>query len=350
MVNNFKTQPKTTAVKIFGFLSVMSSVYLYNKLEDDEDFKKVDPYLKDNYWLMNTGLKNKGRPYYISVAGLPRSGVVLWQPIRQAIDYYVEKNPDKKEEMKKNLAETFTSSNIVKPFLASMLPPALKTPIEMASNYDLFRQRNIEPTSTENLSPELRSRPSTPNVYRRMAQGMANMPLMGEVATSPAKMAHMASGMAPAVRQIEGPIDAVLDKLLGTDNLLDPMSKDDATELDKVSKVIPFIKATHYDPELEDAYKQLRTISTDRRDRVFLAKQYYDKWKAGDEDSEAKFRIIYRNLDRQQRQTIEQYKKKRKLENRLGKAQYKIKKAPLAVRRALSRGYESEDLEDIFKY
>lgn len=343
IAENFKTQPKTTAVKMFGFLSVMSSVYLYNKLNDEDDFNKVDPYLKDNYWLMNSGLKTKGRPYYMSVAGLPRSATAIWQPIRQAIDLYIEKNPDKRKEMQENLKETFLSTNAVRPFAASMLPPAVKTPFEMYSNYDLFRGRNIEPVSTEGLSTELRSRPSTPNIYRRMAQ----IPGMSGMGMSPAKIAHGISGAAPAVRQVESPIDFVLDKLLGTENLLDPMKKDEVSSIDEIGRIVPFIKATHYDPELESAYKNLRSASTVRRDKMYLTKQYYDAWKAGDDDAEAKYKLLYRNLDRNQRMAIERYKKDKKLESRIGRAQYKMKKAPLAIRLAINSGVPEQSSQDI---
>lgn len=349
IANNFKTQPKTTAVKMFGFLTVMSSVYLYSKLNDADDFEKVDPYLKDNYWLMNSGLKNKGRPYYISVAGLPRSATAIWSTVRRAIDLYVEKNPDKKDEMQKNLIESFTSSNLIRPFFSSNLPPALKTPMEMFTNYDIFRGRNIEPASTEGLSPEFRSRPSTPNMYRRIAQGMADMPITRDMGASPAKLAHGISGAMPAIRQIESPIDFVLDKMLGTDNLLDPMKKDEVSDIDNIAKVVPFIKGTHYDPDLEKAYLQLRKENTTRKDKMYLAREYYDAWKAGDDEAEAKYKLIYRNLDASQRKAMTTYHKNKKMEERLGRAGYKIAKAPLAVRRAILQNKPITSAEEIFE-
>lgn len=185
----FKDQPWVSIAKMGAYVILPAVLlYEYNKrFKNDED---VDPYIKSNYWYVNTGIKvnqdGKDLPVLVTI----RKG-----EFSQQISYYVDalleyanKDPNFRQRLK-----DFSLQGTLDTIVSTLVPPVARVPIEEAANRNFFTSRPIITPSIEQVDSAHQFKPGTTDTARRLGE------LTG---ASPARMEHIATGMFPASQQV----------------------------------------------------------------------------------------------------------------------------------------------------
>lgn len=161
----FKDNPKRAlAVTSALSLAPQISTFLYNKTFNPELYDDIPDYVKDTNFVIVLGEtendKGESVPYYVTI---PKSDVarMTGNPLEAFMETVYEKDPSALEglmlEMLSGVSPVdFARDGKVDLGLAtsSLLPPAFKLPVELATNTNLFTGRNIIPRSLENVNPE----------------------------------------------------------------------------------------------------------------------------------------------------------------------------------------------------
>lgn len=338
--SNFKYNPSGTIAKAGAFMSGATALYIYNKTHDTEDFKTVDPYLKNGYFMMNTGIKaDNGKPVYGIIGVMPRMVDGAWAIWRQKLDYMLEKDPKARELLKK-YSDTYFQINEdrhpiigkawntiapVQGFMTSIMPPLAKIPVEILSNYDLWRQRNIIPPSKEGLSPEFQARDTTANFYR----------LLGEkTGTSPALLEHTARSIFPANIQYEPVVDKIME-MAGIQPQV-PANKKEISGMETLSKYVPFLRVGKTNPKEQMMYNIWKDKKRAQMDALFEAKMAYDRLTAGEEGGRELFEEKISKLSDTQRKALKKYAMDQYYKTNLTPEDYtKYRKIPKSMRREI---------------
>ena len=176
------------------------SSYFYNVLHHPDLYKEIPNYVKDNYDFIILGSKkdDKGRvvPDYIK---LTKGDVeqVLVNPTISLLEYIRGGDPKKIHEVALNwLSEAAPipfereGKLSLTRFLAGVVPPAFRSPIEFAMGKTLFTEREMVPWELKRLKAEEQYTEKTPEVYKALGK---------KLHSSPIKLQNLARGVGGAV-------------------------------------------------------------------------------------------------------------------------------------------------------
>jgi len=160
-----------------------------------EDYMQINSTERANYWMVPTGnyftdsQGNKVRDYY----RFPKRGIM--KPVANLIEgallFAKEKDPQAFASMGSELASYLSPINVdgknaeeVGMSVLSSLNPAIKVPIETATNKNLFFKSDIVPRSLQTAEPREQYRASTPGVYKEIGKLLNISPLKLEQAVN----------------------------------------------------------------------------------------------------------------------------------------------------------------------
>jgi len=150
MIRAFGERPIKTSLRTMKLVTLPTiGVYVWNNNSEDKkkQFDRVPTWERDMYYIITTGKKDdKGDDLYFKIPK-PRGFHILSAIVEDSLSYA------KKEDTRSfhDIVNLFTGEYV--PGLAS-LNPALKIPVELKSNYDFFKDREIVPEYLKNNSPE----------------------------------------------------------------------------------------------------------------------------------------------------------------------------------------------------
>lgn len=258
----FKDQPITSMVRL-GSVIIAPDVALkmYN-LSFDND-KLIDPYIKANYFYLNTGMTVKRNNKDVPILGLIKKGALARQvtyPLENLIDY-VSGTKDFKE-----LLKTWSMRNIADGIIANFTPPIARGIAEQAANFDFFRGQKLISDKLRDVKPSYQFKGGTSNTARRLGE------LTG---ISPIRFEHALNSIFPASQQILETSDMfVKPKPLMPRNSNDLLQRTQAFQ--------PVIRGVsgYYDPEEAKARQFLQEKQEQTRTPRFLfaeaLKRYLD--------------------------------------------------------------------------
>lgn len=173
---------------VVGALTAFS-VMLYLRNKDDEDYRKLEDWQRDTYWVIKIGENMFFIPKPFEVGSIATMGERLME---QFVDPTVggEKLASRAGHM---LMDTFSMNP---------MPQAFKPVIELGMNENSFTGRPIEDQSMSRLSPSLRSRPDTSRLSEASSRGIESaLDLVGgkQSALSPVQIDHLIQGYFGAV-------------------------------------------------------------------------------------------------------------------------------------------------------
>lgn len=163
---------------------LMASVALYLRNKDDEEYRKLEDWQRDSYWVMRFGDNMFFIPKPFEVGSIATMGERLAE---QFTDPTV--GGDK---FAKRLGHMLTDT-----FAFNPIPQAVKPLYELGANENTFTGRPIEDQSMQKLSPSLRSRPETSRLADAASRGIESaLDLVGgkSAALSPVQIDHLIQG------------------------------------------------------------------------------------------------------------------------------------------------------------
>lgn len=191
-----KDQPAVSAAKLAAYIAVPTiALYAWNRKFSNDD--TVDPYIKDNFWYINTGqttMKDGKRVPILITIRKGETAQFFSYPIQSLLEFaHHDKN------FQNHLAD-WNPGGIARGAASSMLPPLMKEPLEQAANYDFFRQGPIIPKRLEDVRPGFQFTRGTTNTARALGE---------KTGISPIRMEHALYGIWPASRQVLQLMDTV---------------------------------------------------------------------------------------------------------------------------------------------
>lgn len=185
----FRDQPAVSTAKLAGYIAVPTvGLYAYNRSFKNDDV--IDPYIKDNFWYINTGNETEKDGQKVPVLLTVRKGEtaqLFSNPIQAMLEYAT-----KDKNVATRLAD-WGPAGIARTVASFTLPPLLKEPIEQISNYDTFRQGPIIPQRLENVQTGYQFTRGTSNIARAAGE---------KFNVSPLRLEHALSGIWPASKQV----------------------------------------------------------------------------------------------------------------------------------------------------
>lgn len=175
-------------VAVVGALTAVSAL-LYLRNKDDEEYRKLEDWQRDSYWVMRFGENMIFIPKPFEVGAIATMGERL---LEQFVDPTV--GGDK---LASRIGHMLTDT-----FAFNPIPQVVKPLYELGANENTFTGRPIEDQSMQRLSPSLRSRPDTSRLADAASRGIERT--LGVVnaesaALSPVQIDHLIQGYAGAV-------------------------------------------------------------------------------------------------------------------------------------------------------
>lgn len=175
-------------VAVVGALTAVSAL-LYLRNKDDEDYRKLEDWQRDSYWVIKIGEGMYFIPKPFEVGAIATMGERL---LEQFVDPTVGG-----EKLASRMAHMLTDT-----FAFNPIPQVVKPLYELGANENTFTGRPIEDQSMQRLSPSLRSRPDTSRLADAASRGIeTSLDLVGgkQLALSPVQIDHLIQGYAGAV-------------------------------------------------------------------------------------------------------------------------------------------------------
>lgn len=173
---------------VVGALSVMSML-LFLQNHDDDEYRKLEDWQRDSYWIIRIGESMFFIPKPFEVGAMATMAERL---LEQFIDPTVGG-----EKFAKRVGHMLTDT-----FAFNPIPQMVKPLYELGANENTFTGRPIEDRGMDRLSPSLRTRPDTSRLADYSSRGIeaALSPVGGEdLALSPVQIDHLISGYTGAV-------------------------------------------------------------------------------------------------------------------------------------------------------
>lgn len=198
IIRAFRDQPAVSVAKLTGYIAVPTvGLYTYNRSFKNDDL--IDPYIKDNFWYINTGGETVKDGRKVPILLTMRKGEasqIFSNPIQGMLEYAT------KDKNVTSRLEGWSPAGIARSVAAFILPPLLKEPAEQVTNYDTFRQGPIVPQRLENVKPGYQFTRGTSNIARRIGE---------KTNISPLRLEHAFSGIWPASKQVTELIDVIFN-------------------------------------------------------------------------------------------------------------------------------------------
>lgn len=173
---------------VVGALTAFS-VMLYLRNKDDEDYRKLEDWQRDTYWVIKIGGNMFFIPKPFEVGSIATMGERLME---QFVDPTV--GGDK---LASRALHMFSDT-----FAMNPTPQAIKPLLELGYNENTFTGRPIEDQSMQRLSPSLRARPDTTRLAEASSRGIESALDVigaGNSALSPVQIDHLIQGYLGAV-------------------------------------------------------------------------------------------------------------------------------------------------------
>lgn len=175
-------------VAVVGALTAVSAL-LYLRNKDDEDYRKLEDWQRDSYWVVKVGENMFFIPKPFEVGAIATMGERL---LEQFVDPTVGG-----EKLASRMGHMLTDT-----FAFNPIPQVVKPLYELGANENTFTGRPIEDQSMSRLSPSLRSRPETSRLADAASRGIETaLDVVGGkmMALSPVQIDHLIQGYAGAV-------------------------------------------------------------------------------------------------------------------------------------------------------
>lgn len=175
-------------VAVVGALTAVSAL-LYLRNKDDEEYRKLEDWQRDSYWVIRFGENMYFIPKPFEVGAIATMGERL---LEQFVDPTVGG-----EKLASRMGHMLTDT-----FAFNPIPQVVKPLYELGANENTFTGRPIEDQSMQRLSPSLRSRPETSRLADAASRGIeTSLDLVGgkQLALSPVQIDHLIQGYAGAV-------------------------------------------------------------------------------------------------------------------------------------------------------
>lgn len=173
---------------VVGALTAMSAL-LYLRNHDDDEYRKLEDWQRDSYWVLRFGEDMYFIPKPFEVGAIATMGERL---LEQFIDPTVGG-----EKLASRMGHMLTDT-----FAFNPIPQVVKPLYELGANENTFTGRPIEDQSMGRLSPSLRSRPDTSRLADAASRGIeTTLDLVGgkQLALSPVQIDHLIQGYTGAV-------------------------------------------------------------------------------------------------------------------------------------------------------
>lgn len=174
-------------------LAGVPAALIYAHNAQYEDYKEVPDYIKDNNFVIMMG--NEKVPFIKIPKG--EVGKIFGGPVEAFLDFASKQDGKNPIDLAKDIAATLS------PLSSGMdaIPTAAKVPLEVATNYDTFRGRNIVSPFKKDLPKELQDNNDTSETFK----AIGNL-----TKQSPAKMEHAFRGVTAGVgKQVTQATDAL---------------------------------------------------------------------------------------------------------------------------------------------
>lgn len=168
---------------------VMMSTLLYLRNKDDEEYRKLEDWQRDTYWVIRFGENMIFIPKPFEVGAIASMA-------ERATEQFVDPTVGG-DKFAKRLGHVLTDT-----FAFNPIPQAIKPLYELGANENTFTGRPIEDQSMQRLSPSMRSRPETSRLADAASRGIeTSLDLVGgkQLALSPVQIDHLIQGYAGAV-------------------------------------------------------------------------------------------------------------------------------------------------------
>jgi hypothetical protein len=203
-VRTHKRNPVGAMVK--GTIGItVPSLLLYWVNKDDPRYRALPRWERDIFW-------------HISTTGTPLENVTPFvripKPFLWGLTYgtFVERFAEWVDESHPEAWDGFLDS-MLEGTLPDVIPTAMRPMLENLTNYDLFRERPIEPRGLERLPPEERAKPYTSEFSKSVIRALARNGISIPGLESPAKLDHFIYGHgAGAARTVVQAIDLLLER------------------------------------------------------------------------------------------------------------------------------------------
>ena len=253
----FRDQPTTSLMRAGTFIAA-PAIALRAWNSQHENDKYIDPYIKENFWYLNTGVSVKRAGRDVPILGLVRKGEFakqLSQPIEALMEFSAD-DPNLKERLKEWSAQDIASSVV-----ANFTPPPVRGTLEQVANYDYFRRRQIVPEAQKGVSSGAQFKAGTTNTARRLGE------LTG---ISPIRFEHALNSIFPGAGQA-----LEVSDLIAKPNPIVPRS--DKGALQKSQAFQPVVRAPsgYFSPEESSARSFLEGKREEDRTPKFLFKEAY---------------------------------------------------------------------------
>lgn len=168
---------------------VMMSTLLYLRNKDDDEYRKLEDWQRDTYWVIRFGENMYFIPKPFEVGAIASMA-------ERATEQFVDPTVGG-DKFAKRLGHVFLDT-----FAFNPIPQAIKPLYELGANENTFTGRPIEDQSMRRLSPSMRSRPETSRLADAASRSIeSSLDLVGgkQLALSPVQIDHLIQGYAGAV-------------------------------------------------------------------------------------------------------------------------------------------------------
>ena len=273
-----KEQPKLTALRM-GTMIVAPTVGLYALWQSKfkEEYDQIDPWIKENYWVLPSGYKTKNSDgKTVPVVYTIRKAEVadtISNLIEKFLNYASEKDPEVRKQMGQKVNRDLMSE-VGHGLMNRLAPPVVKTPFEWLSNYNLFTRRHIVPESRQRLEARYQTNPGDSR-FSRILGSKSKSDLL-----SPAKIEYVLRGVFPAAKELiplyTDPIIKAVEKAGMKISETPPLATEkERTPMEKMSNAFPFFKVPRDNQKTEGIYE----FANDRRKayatRSYVARQAF---------------------------------------------------------------------------
>jgi len=258
-----KAQP-LRAVGRVGYLVTLPAVGLYAWNRQFKNNDTIDPYIKENYFYINTGttIEREGREMPVLITARKGEAAKYFAQPLEAFLEWSENDPNFKERM-----EELTLKNMGSALANRFTPPPIAGSMEQLSNYDFFRKRPIVPERLKRVESGKQFTTFTSDTAR----------LLGEkTGVSPVRIEHGARSIFPASPQIFEAADIGL-KAAG---IQPEIPRKEGGELRRSEAFFPTVRAPSgfFSPERAEAKRFKEEKDTSVRTPRFMFEEAYRKF------------------------------------------------------------------------
>jgi hypothetical protein len=169
MIRVFKESPKQAGLVATMTITLPSVLitgyYMYEAPDDErEEYLDIPQWVKDTHWVYKVGDEwvRVPKPFAMGyIFGSVPEKFLSWS--------HQNNNPGGKTIYQEIAKGVLTSTSPVSDF-GGLLPPTIKTGLELTTNYDWFRRMDIYPEYMDDFEPELRATPYTSETARALGE------------------------------------------------------------------------------------------------------------------------------------------------------------------------------------